>query len=180
MIYLFLAEGFEELEAIAPADCLRRAGLDLCLVGIGGRNVKSCRGIEIVCDYADSEVFSYQDAEMIVLPGGMPGTLNLEKSETVQSAVDFCVQSGKYIAAICAAPSVLGRKGVLKGHKAVCYPGFEDQLQGAEITGESVCVSGKFITAKSAGAALEFGLELVRIMCSKTKSENIAGAMYVK
>lgn len=174
MIYVFLANGFEETEAIAPIDCMRRCGLEVVTVGIGDNIITSSHGITLVTDCADSQLVFSDDIEMIVLPGGMPGTINLEKSEVVQKAIDYCVMNDKYVAAICAAPSILGHKGLLKGHKAVCYEGFEDQLEGAEITKDNVCVSGKFITSRGMGTAVEFGLKLVEILKSAERSDTLA------
>ena len=110
------------------------------------------------------------ELEMIILPGGMPGTLNLEKSEYVQAAIDFCTANNKYIGAICAAPSILGHKGLLKGRKAVCYEGFEAQLEGAEVLNAPVAVDGNIITARGAGVAVQFGLALVEAVVSKEES----------
>lgn len=171
MIYVFLANGFEETEAIAPIDCLRRCGLEVVTVGIGDNIITGSHGITMVTDCADSQIVFSDDIEMIVLPGGMPGTLNLEKSEAVQNAIDYCVLNNKYIAAICAAPSILGHKGLLENKRAVCYTGFEDQLSGAEIGTEAVCVSDNFITSKGMGTAVEFGLKLVAILKSKDRSD---------
>lgn len=114
---------------------------------------------------------------MIVLPGGMPGTLNLENSDYVQKAIDFCVENNKFIGAICAAPSILGHKGLLKGKNAVCYEGFETQLEGA-VTGDSaVAEDGIFITSKGAGTAIEFGLKLVEKVVSKAESNRQRSAI---
>ena len=114
---------------------------------------------------------------MIVLPGGMPGTLNLEKSRTVQDAIDYCTEKGKYIGAICAAPSVLGKKNLLTGKKATCFPGFEDFLLGAEFTGAPVELDGKIITARGAGVAVEFGLKLAEVLKGKAASDKVRAAM---
>ena len=128
MIYVFLADGFEETEAIAPIDLLRRAGKDVVTVGVGDNIIRGSHGIPVVTDTIAQEAPLTDELEMIVLPGGMPGTLNLEKSDYVQRAIDYCVSNNKYIGAICAAPSILGHMGLLKGRKAVCYEGFEAQL----------------------------------------------------
>ena len=117
------------------------------------------------------------EIDMIVLPGGMPGTLNLEKSRAVQDTIDFCVKNGKYIGAICAAPSILGKKGLLKGKKATCFPGFEEFLEGADFTGEPVEFDGNIITARGAGVAIEFGLKLVEALSGKPASDKIREAM---
>ncbi|MBQ8903577.1 MAG: DJ-1/PfpI family protein [Oscillospiraceae bacterium] len=177
MIYVFLANGFEETEAIAPIDILRRSELDVKTVGIGEEVVVSSHGIAVIPDITEVDFVPSDDIDMIVLPGGMPGTLNLEKSRTVQDAIDFCTKNDKYIAAICAAPSILGKKGLLQGRKAVCFPGFEEFLEGAEIPDESVVCDGKIITAKGAGVAVEFGLALSEILAGKPKAAKIKASL---
>ena len=177
MIYVFLANGFEETEAIAPVDILRRSELDVKTVGIGEEVVVSSHGIAVIPDLTEVDFVLSDDIDMIVLPGGMPGTLNLEKSRTVQDAVDFCVKNDKYIAAICAAPSIIGKKGLLEGKKAVCFPGFEEFLLGAEIPDESVVQDGKIITAKGAGVAVEFGLKLSEILAVAPKANKIRASL---
>lgn len=171
MIYVFLANGFEETEAIAPIDLLRRSEKKVITVGIGDNVITSSHGVPVVTDTIAQEASLTDELEMIVLPGGMPGTLNLEKSEYVQAAIDFCVKNNKYIGAICAAPSILGHKGLLKGRKAVCYEGFEAQLEGAEIVSSGVAEDGIFITARGAGVAIDFGLKLVEKAVSKAESD---------
>ncbi|MBQ6601485.1 MAG: DJ-1/PfpI family protein, partial [Clostridia bacterium] len=116
------------------------------------------------------EVVLSNKLEAVILPGGMPGTLNLEKSNKVQKAIDFAVEEGKYVCAICAAPSILGHKGLLIGKEATAFPGFEKDLEGAEISNAYVCSDGKFITARGAGVAVDFGLEIVAKLVSKEKS----------
>ena len=166
MIYAFLANGFEETEAIAPIDLLRRSGKTVVTVGVGDNIITGSHGIPVVTDTIAQEAPLTDELEMIILPGGMPGTLNLEKSDYVQAAIDYCVANNKYIGAICAAPSILGHKGLLNGKKAVCYEGFETQLEGAVIADTSVAEDGIFITARGAGVAVDFGLKLVE----KTKT----------
>lgn len=175
MIYVFLAEGFEETEALAPVDLLRRAGKNVITVGVGDKIVKGSHGIPVVAD--TDEITLDNTLEMIVLPGGMPGTLNLEKSQCVQNAIDFCVQNKRFIGAICAAPSILGHKGLLKGKKAVCYTGFESQLEGAIIGNGAVEEDDIFITARGAGAAIEFGLKLVEKASSHEESQKQRSAI---
>lgn len=175
MIYVFLAEGFEETEALAPVDLLRRAGKNVVTVGIDGNVITGSHGIPVVVD--TNEIALDDTLEMIVLPGGMPGTLNLEKSLCVQNAIDHCVQNNKFIGAICAAPSILGHKGLLKGKKAVCYKGFENQLDGALIGNGSVEEDGIFITARGAGVAVEFGLKLVEKAVSAEESRKQRSAI---
>lgn len=177
MIYVFFANGFEEMEAITPVDCLRRCELDVVTVGVGDNIIKGSHGIPIVTDITDSEIELSDKIDMIVLPGGMPGTLNLEKCPNVQKAINYCVENDKYVASICAAPSILGHKGLLKGEEAVCYYGFEDQLTGARVADKPVCVSNKYITARGAGVALEFALQLVEVLTSKERRETLESSL---
>lgn len=177
MIYLFLAEGFEETEAIAPLDILRRAELEIATVGVGRKTVTGSHGISVVADVMDCEIAPDENCEGIILPGGMPGTLNLEKSETVQKFIDYAVENNLIIGAICAAPSILGHKGILNGKQAVCYDGFETQLFGAEIVDTRVCRDGNIITAIGAGAALEFGFKLTEAFANLSQAKRIKESM---
>lgn len=163
MVYVFLADGFEEVEALTPIDMLRRVGVEVVTAGIGKIDIIGAHDITVKADILASDV-ALEAAEMIVLPGGWPGTPNLQANADVQKAIDTMVISGGYIAAICAAPMILGEKGLLKGRKATCFSGFEDKLIGADVTGEPVCVDGNVITARSAGVALDFAFELVRVL----------------
>ncbi len=176
MVYLFLADGFEETEAITPLDMLRRAEIPVCTVGIGKKDVCGAHGIVIKADCTPSEI-AFQDMTAVILPGGMPGTLNLERSDDVQCAVAYAMENNLMVAAICAAPSILGHAGYLNGRKAVCYPGFEEDLLGAIVADESIVWDGNILTAKGAGVAQDFGLELVSRLASKEKSEEIRGAI---
>lgn len=171
MIYVYLANGFEETEAITPIDMLRRAEKKVITVGVGDNVVMSSHGIPVITDTVVQEAPLTDELEMIVLPGGMPGTLNLEKSEYVQQAIDFCMEKNLPVGAICAAPSILGHKGILRGRKAVCYQGFEAQLDGAEIGTGAVAVDGNIITARGAGVAMQFALALVEKAVSKAESD---------
>ena len=178
MIYMFLAEGFEETEALAPLDLLRRAGLEVVTVGVGGKNVVGAHGIPVLADIADKELdIGACPIEAVILPGGMPGTLNLDASEKVHMAVDAAVGSGAIIAAICAAPLILGQKGLLSGKEAICYPGFEDKLKGARISEKKVVRDGNVITAKGMGAAVEFGLELISALQDPEAADKIKSAI---
>lgn len=171
MIYVFLADGFEEIEAVSPIDLLRRSGKDVVTVGVSGKIVTGAHQIPVTADITADEIVLDDNLEMIVLPGGMPGTLNLEKNSLVQKAIDYCAENSLYIAAICAAPSILGHKDLLAGKKAVCYPGFEEQLYGADVASELVVRDGNIITARGAGAAVKFGLTLVETLVSKEVSD---------
>lgn len=157
---IFLAEGFEETEALVPFDILRRGGVDVSLVSVtGDLKVRGAHGVSIEAQELISE--SASKADLLMLPGGMPGTLNLGAGDSVKGVIAEAARNGKVVSAICAAPSVLGQMGLLKGRRATCYPGFEDKLTGAECTGASVVKDGKFITGVGPGASFEFGLALL-------------------
>ena len=173
MVYCFLADGFEELEAIAPIDMLKRAGVEVVTAGVTGKNVTGSHGITFVADVTAEEIALSDELEAVILPGGMPGTLNLEKSGIVQKAIDFAVSKDKYVCAICAAPSILGHKGLLRGKKATALPGFEKDLEGSNTDNYFVAHDGRFITARGAGVATEFGLEIVSALVSAEKSAEI-------
>lgn len=180
MIYVFLADGFEECEALAPVDILRRGGLTVQTVGVGGKTVTGSHGIPVVCDITEDEAVT-DGLRAIVLPGGMPGTLNLEKSNSVQRFIDFSAQNGLIIGAICAAPSILGHKGLLKGKKATCFPGFEKDLLGAEFSDAPTVADGNIITAFGAGAAFDFGFALLaEITGDKAAADRLSKAMKYK
>ena len=173
MIYCFLADGFEELEAIAPIDLLKRAGVEVKTVGVGSDMISGSHGITFKTDLTDCDIVLSDNLSGIILPGGMPGTINLENNENVQKAVDFCAEKGKLLCAICAAPSILGHKNLLEGKKAISYPGFEKELYGAEISKMSVVTSGNVITAKGAGVAVDFGLEIIAYLKDRALSDKI-------
>ena len=179
MIYMFLADGFEEVEALCPLDLMRRAGLSVTTVGIGKRNIIGAHNIIVTADISDNEL-SLNDTEMIFLPGGMPGTLNLAASKTVIDAIKYADVNDIYIAAICAAPSILGDMGLLHGKEAICYPGFEDRLTGAILSNKKVVRSGKIITAAGMGVALEMGLCIIEALISKDKAEEIRTVVIAK
>ena len=160
MIYVFLANGFEECEALAPIDILRRAGFELKTVGVNGKIAVGSHNIPVTCDITIDEA-EFNNLEAIILPGGMPGTINLENNSKVQKFIDYSVDNGLLIGAICAAPSILGHKNLLSGKKATCFPGFEKDLFGADVLDTFVVCDGNIITAKGAGAAFQFGFELL-------------------
>ena len=178
MVVVFLAEGFEEVEALAPVDVMRRAGLAVKLAGVTGREVTGSHGICVQTDMDAQEV----DAtllEAMVLPGGLPGTHNLEASPAVQRCIDSCVAQGKLVAAICAAPSILGRKGLLAGKNATAFPSFQKDLQeGGALLSESYVVrDGQFLTARGMGVATQFGLALVEALVSPEKAADIRASI---
>ena len=170
MIYVFLAEGFEEVEAVTPIDLLRRAELPVVTVGVTGKVVTGSHGIPITADITVDKVDMNADVQMLVLPGGLPGTLNLEQSGSVKTCIQKAMAQEVYIAAICATPSILGHMGLLEGRRATCFMGFEDELAGAQATGEAVVEDGRFITARGAGVALPFGLKLVEVLCGSVRA----------
>ena len=176
MIYMFLANGFEEIEALCPLDLLRRAGLEVTTVGIGGEMIRGSHGITVQADMPDG-LFADAAPDMIILPGGMPGSKNLDASRTVDAALKAASRRGAYIAAICAAPFVLGRRGLLEGKEAICYPGFENELTGAKISDKKVVRDGNIITAAGMGVALEFGLELIKVLKGEEAAEAIRAAV---
>ncbi|MCI5905079.1 MAG: DJ-1/PfpI family protein [Oscillospiraceae bacterium] len=177
MIYAFLAQGFEEIEAITVIDILRRAGKEVVTVGIGGRNITGAHGIAVTADTDDQSAQLDERLEMVFLPGGMPGTLNLDKSDFVEKALAYCMANDLYISAICAAPSVLGHKGVLEGKKASCYPGFEKELKGAEVSYDPVSVDGRVITSRGPATAMAFGLKLAEIIASAEAAKKTGEGM---
>ncbi len=177
MIYCFLAEGFEEVEALAAVDMIRRAGLNLRTVGVGNLMINGAHGIKVECDCTKDDIILDSNLSAVILPGGMPGTINLERDETVQKAIDFAVENEKLICAICAAPSILGHKGILRGKEAIAYPGFEKDLEGAVISKKHVVRDGNIITAKGAGVAVDFGLEIVAYLSGEEKAEEIRKAI---
>lgn len=171
MIYVFLAQGFEEVEALAPIDLLRRCEKEVITVGVNDNIIVGSHNIPVVTDTITQEIVLSDELEMIILPGGMPGTVNLENNSVVQQAIDYCIKNNKYIGAICAAPSILGHKGLLKGKDAVCFEGFESQLEGANILNSPVAVDGNIITARGAGVAIQFALKLAEVLTSKERSD---------
>ncbi len=161
MLYMFFANGFEEVEAIAALDVIRRAQIEIKSVGINDKIITGSHGISIVCDMMAADISDFGNVDGIILPGGMPGTTNLFENDTVHEVIDFCSANNKLLCAICAAPLILGRKDLLAGKKAVCFPGFEDELKGASVSDEFVCTDGNVITAKGMGSAVNFGVEIV-------------------
>ena len=174
MVYLFLADGFEETEAFVPYDILKRGGIDVVKVGVTGEYVTGSHGITVKTDALIDDID--ESCDMAILPGGMPGTENLDKCDKVKAVVRKAFIEGKYVAAICAAPMVLGKLGILNGKMATCFPGFEEYLFGAEHV-HSFCVrSGNVVTACGAGAAFQFGFTLLSLF-DKEKSEEVKRSM---
>lgn len=174
MVYLLLTDGFEEIEAFTPVDILRRCGGELCTVGVHGKAVLGAHDIKTEADIEISEV-NKESIEMLILPGGS-GYAGLKTLE-VYELINYAVENNIPVGAICAAPSVLGEMGLLENKKATCFPGFENEMKGAVLTGESVAEDGIFITGKGAGAASEFAFALASRICGKEKAREIKNAM---
>ncbi len=173
MVYVLLADGFEEIEAVTPVDLLRRAGVDVTTVGITGPVVKGGHGMSVIADTQLHTASLPKDCDMLVLPGGGLGTKNLEASSLVQALIDEAVDAGLWVAAICAAPSILGHKGLLKGHTATIYPGMADELTGADAVVAPVVTSDKFITSMGAGTAIAFSGALITALKGKAVAQEI-------
>lgn len=176
MIYLFLAEGFEEVEAITPLDILRRAGADIKTVSVKGDGlcVEGAHGISVMADIDISEV-KVDEAEMIILPGGGKGTENLKASEELRNIILAMNEREGYIAAICAAPTVLGELGLLNKRRATCYPSLAGELitSGAKYKNDKVVIDGHFITSEGAGTAADFGFALMDKFYSKSETDSL-------
>lgn len=176
MVYLFLAPGFEEIEALCPLDLLRRADAAVKTVAIGGgRAVEGAHGITVMADLSEEEFQPDASADMLILPGGMPGAANLDASPVVDAAIAAADRA--YLAAICAAPMILGHRGLLRGVRATCFPGFEDALDGAHLAADRVVRDGRIITAAGMGVALEFGLALVAALCGQARADALRAAV---
>jgi len=168
----FLAEGFETVEALAVIDILRRAGITVDIISItDSQDVVSAQKIAVKAEYT-LNTYDFSDTDMIFLPGG-PGITNYEKNEVVLTMLKDFYTKNKQIAAICAAPSVLGHLGILEGKKATCFPGYEKDLYGAEVVAMKVVTDGNITTAIGMGASLEMGFELVRILAGDEIKEKI-------
>ncbi len=169
MVYVFLADGFEELEALTPVDVLRRAGIDTKTVGVTGKTVTGSHGIAVNCDIEVNDA-EYNNLDAVILPGGLPGADFLDKSSRVHEFLNFAEEKGIIIAAICAAPAILGRRGTLEGKKAVCFTGFEKELKGATVVSEKAVRDGNIITACGAGAAFEFAFLILNALTGDDQS----------
>lgn len=176
-VLIHFANGFEEIEAITPVDVLRRAGCEVDTISVTGMlEVTSSRGVTILTEKHFIEA-DYAQADMILLPGGQPGSDNLNRHEGLKKQIKSFHEQGKLVAAICAAPLVFGSIGILKGKRATCFPGVEPQLTGATCTGNAVEVDGNIITGKGPGVALKFSLTLVEKLVGKSKADEVKKAM---
>ncbi|MCL1903755.1 MAG: DJ-1/PfpI family protein [Oscillospiraceae bacterium] len=172
MVYILLANGFEDIEALYPTDVLRRCGVNVVTVGVGGEYITSSNKVIVKPDIGIDEVKLENHIDMLVLPGG-PGRGNLRDNDKSLELIKHCCGSDVPIAAICAAPEILGGIGFLKGKKATCFPGIEPKLNGAEYVDAPVVVDGKLITAKGAGCSEAFAFALAEFLCGKEKADEI-------
>ncbi len=173
-VAIHLANGFEEIEALTTVDLLRRVNIDVTTVSMEKTNeVNGGHDIKVITDKHFSEI-NYSEIDMIVLPGGMPGTTNLDSSNPLKNMISAFAEQGKYIAAICAAPLILGKLGLLKGKKAVCFPGFEKYLEGAEILETPTVKDGNIITGRGAGVATDFALKLIETLKDKETADELS------
>ncbi len=178
-VYLFLAEGFEEIEAVAPIDIFRRAGIETITVSItSDKIVTGAHGIGVVADTL-FESTDFSGEYLLFLPGGMPGTLNLSKHEGLLALIAAHAGKGKLIAAICAAPSVLGKLNLLEGKEAICYPGFENEMQNAKLSSSDSVKSGTIFTAKAAGVAMKFAINIVEELKGKETADKVSASMFL-
>ncbi len=164
MVMILLGAGFEESEALVPADLLRRAGIAVALVGLEGREVTGGHGITVLVDRTLDEI-SPAEADLVMLPGGLGGVESILRTPAALDLVRRCYEGGRFVAAICAAPTILAALGLLEGRKAVCYPGMEGQMAGAVVQpGAPAVVDGPIITGEAAGSAFAFGLKLIEVL----------------
>lgn len=175
MVYLFLADGFEDMEATTPFDLLQRAGISVTTVGVGAKTVKSAHGLTVTADISEKE-WKPEALEAVIFPGGMPGASNLKKSKTVSESIRFALEKQKIIAAICAAPGVvLEGTGALANHSYTCFPGFA--CEEGNYTGKTWEWDGNLITANGPGAAEEFSYTLIKALRSKETADSLRFSM---
>ena len=179
-IAVFFGTGYEEIEALTVVDLCRRAGIDTRMVSVTDcLQVTGSHNITVTMDQMYDEVV-FEELDMIVLPGGMPGTLNLEAHEGLMEQVDAFHKAGRFIAAICAAPSIFGHRGILQGKRACSYPGFEKDLDGANVVFDSVARDGHVITSRGMGCAIDFSLEIIAALCGNDVAKEKAEAIIYK
>ena len=176
-IGIFMADGCEEIEGLTVVDVVRRAKMEIVMLSITGKKeVTSSHGVTFLAD-ALAEETRYEDLDGIVLPGGMPGTMHLLENETVNAVIRKFAEEGKMVAAICAAPSVLGAAGLLEGKHATCHPGFEEKLTGATTSEDEVVVDGNIITSRGMGTAIDFAAALIARLQDEKKAEEIKASI---
>ena len=180
MVYMLLGTGFEEMEAVAPLDLLRRAGVDILTVGINGKIVYSSRNIGIAADIEIGEM-DLTNLEMIILPGGLGGVASIRGCNTAMEAVRFAWENGKYVAAICAGPTVLADLGITDGKNVTCFPGCEEQMGSANVLPNAAAVTdGRVITGTSAGCAIPFGLALIAALKGQDTADKIQKQIVIR
>lgn len=173
-VAVLLADGFEEIEALTVVDMLRRAEIDAWMVSIMGRlDVDGAHDISVIADML-YEMMDFSAIDMLVLPGGLKGTQNLEKYKPLEKEIENFLEQDKYVTAICAAPTILGKRGILKGKKACCYEGMEEDLLGALVTKETVAKDGKIITSRGMGTAIDFSLSLIEALKDEKTASSLA------
>lgn len=178
MIYVILADGFEDIEALEPIDIMRRAGLDVKTAALNGKTARSAHGATVCADINICDI-DKGNMQMLVLPGGA-GHVLLDKSEAVDSLINYAHENDIYISAICASPSLLGKRGLLKGKKYICFPGFEQYCTDGILTDKQAVLDGKILTAKGAGAAADFGFEIVTLFCGEKTACDLRKQMQYK
>ncbi len=180
MVYMLLGTGFEEMEAIAPLDLLRRAGVKVLTVGVAGKQVRGSHGIIVEADITLPQM-DLTDLEMIILPGGMGGVTTVRGSEASMDALRFAWENGKFVAAICAGPTVLADMGIPDGKNATCYPGLEGQMGSAHMVPDAAVVrDGMLITGTAAGCSIPFGLALVAALKGQEAADKVAGEIVIR
>ena len=178
MVAILLGKGFEEAEAIVPADLLRRAGVEVALVGVGGKQIPGAHGITVTADLTLKEL-DPERVELLMLPGGMGGVEVLSGDVRAQALIQHCYDEGRWLAAICAAPTILANLGMLDRRRAVCYPGLEDLMGSAVVQkGCQVVVDGHIVTGEGPGSAFPFGLKLVEILRGAQSARQVAGELH--
>ena len=179
MVYMFLGTGFEETEAIAPLDLLRRAGVAVTTVGLNGKIIYGSHGIGVVADIEIGEL-NLSDLEMVILPGGLGGVASIRSCQAAMDAVRYAWENGKYTAAICAGPTVLADLGIVNNKNATCYPGCEGQMGSANMIEAAAVTDGKLITGTSAGCAVSFGLALIAALKGQEEADRIAKQIVIR
>lgn len=178
MVAILLGTGFEEAEAMVPADLLRRAGIEVALVGLEGRQVTGSHGIPVIADTTLEEL-DRDTVDMLMLPGGLGGVEAISSNVHAQALIQYCYDHGRWLAAICAAPTILANLGMLDRRRAVCYPGMEDLMGSAVVQkGSPVVVDGHIVTGEAAGSSFPFGLKLVEILKGASAAEQVCHAVH--
>ena len=178
MVYILLADGFEEVEAVSPADALRRARVEVQLVGVTGMTVTASHGLRVAADAALADI-DPASCEALIVPGGLRGVENLKASPGALAAIQTAYDAGRLVCAICAGPTVLARLGILEGKKAVCYPGMEGELTGADVkAGARAVTDGQVITGRSAGTSWDFALAILTALRGPEAAQKVAGAIH--